>query len=343
MSQCCHAPVPVKWYQNKTVIVALVLTGFVVASYGIPLLEPFRHHFLLYLRLMGWAVGLGLLIGGAIDYYVPDDYVIKLLAGRQRRTIFSAVIAGFFMSLCSHGILALAIQLYKKGASTSSVVAFLMASPWANFTFTILLFSFFGIQGALFIVLVALAVAVVTGFCFQFLERRGWVESNPNRKEVAGDFSILGDLGQRRRDYRFSREGLIADLRGVGRGAGVLSGMVLWWILIGAGFASAIGAYVPTGIFEGYFGSDLKGMLVTLGFATVIEVCSEGAIPLAFEIFRQTGALGNAFIFLMAGVATDYTEIGLLWANIGRKTAFWLPVLSVPQIILWGMLANRIF
>jgi uncharacterized membrane protein YraQ (UPF0718 family) len=79
---------------------------------------------------------------------------------------------------------------------------------------------------------------------------------------------------------------------------------------------------------------------VTLALATIIEVCSEGSSPLAFEIYRQTGALGNSFTFLMAGVATDYTEIGLLWANVGRRVALWLPLVSVPQVILLGFIFN---
>jgi uncharacterized membrane protein YraQ (UPF0718 family) len=61
---------------------------------------------------------------------------------------------------------------------------------------------------------------------------------------------------------------------------------------------------------------------------------------LAFEIFKQTGALGNSFVFLMAGVATDYTEIGLLWHNLGKRTAIWLPIITVPQIIILGYFAN---
>ncbi len=61
---------------------------------------------------------------------------------------------------------------------------------------------------------------------------------------------------------------------------------------------------------------------------------------MAFEIYRQTGALGNSFVFLMAGVATDYTEIGLLWTNVGRRTAMWLPIVTVPQIVVIGYLAN---
>ncbi|WP_222847900.1 hypothetical protein, partial [Haloferax sp. KTX1] len=95
----------------------------------------------------------------------------------------------------------------------------------------------------------------------------------------------------------------------------------------------------PEGLFMDYFGPDLAGLGLTLVFATIIEVCSEGTSPLAFEIFNQVGALGNPFIFLMAGVATDYTEIGLIWSNIGKRSAVWLPVIAVPQILLlaWAM------
>jgi len=82
------------------------------------------------------------------------------------------------------------------------------------------------------------------------------------------------------------------------------------------------------------------GLVITLFFATIIEVCSEGSSPLAFEIYSQTGAFGNSFIFLMAGVATDYTEIGLIWHNIGKKSALWLPIITVPQILLLGYIFN---
>ena len=81
-------------------------------------------------------------------------------------------------------------------------------------------------------------------------------------------------------------------------------------------------------------------MIVVLVLATLIEVCSEGSSPMAFEIFKQTGAFGNSFIFLMAGVATDYTEIGLIWSNIGEKAARWLPVITVPQVLILGYLFN---
>ena len=87
-------------------------------------------------------------------------------------------------------------------------------------------------------------------------------------------------------------------------------------------------------------GPTLLGIAVTFLVATVIEVCSEGSSPLAFEIYNQTGAFGNSFVFLMAGVATDYTEIGLIWSNIGKRAVSWLTVINVPQIMLLGYFFN---
>jgi hypothetical protein len=58
--------------------------------------------------------------------------------------------------------------------------------------------------------------------------------------------------------------------KGVAIGFVSLANMVLWWILIG------------------------------ILAASIIEVCSEGTSPLAFEIFNKTAALGNPFVFLMA-------------------------------------------
>jgi hypothetical protein len=117
--------------------------------------------------------------------------------------------------------------------------------------------------------------------------------------------------------------------------------MVLWWIILGIFIASLAGAYIPTHFFHRFMGPTIIGLLVTLGLATIIEVCSEGSSPLAFEIYKQTGALGNSFTFLMAGVVTDYTEIGLLWSNVGRRVALWLPVVAVPQVIAIGYIINK--
>ncbi|MCK5305803.1 MAG: permease [Candidatus Omnitrophica bacterium] len=329
-------------YKNKNFIVILILLSTIFLSYLVPLLEPFRIALWEYFKIIWWAILLGFFLGGVIDHYVPREYISHLLAQPKKKTIFYSVFLGFLMSTCSHGILALAIQLHKKGASNAAVVAFLLASPWANVAVTIMLIGFFGMK-ALYIVFSAIIIAINTGLIFQLLERKNIIEKNTNQLEYDKDFSIKKDIRSRLKKYRLSWQSLRNDMKGVYRGAMSLSNMVLWWILIGMGIASLAGAYVPSHIFQNYMSASVGGLFVTLLVATVIEVCSEGSAPMAFEIFRQTRAIGNSLVFLMAGVATDYTEIGLLWHNVGKKTAIWLPIITVPQIIVLGWIANIIF
>jgi uncharacterized membrane protein YraQ (UPF0718 family) len=325
-------------FKNKIVLLALVLSALAALSFAVPLLEPFRHSLAEYIQTIWWAILLGLLMGGVIDRFVPDEMISHLLARRKKRTVLHAALLGFLLSACSHGILALGIELHKKGASTSSVIAFLMASPWANLPLTIMMFGFFG-TGAIFIILAALGVGITTGYIYQFLEKKEWVECQT--KPVNDDsYSIREHFRELRAGYTFSVARLKEDTVGVLKGAGSLGNMVMWWILLGIGIASAVGAYVPQHIFQDYMGASALGLLITLAVATVIEVCSEGSAPMAFELFKQTGALGNSFVFLMAGVATDYTEIGLIWSNIGKRAALFLPLVTVPQVILLGWLAN---
>ena len=330
-----------KWYTNKVIIVAAILTLLSALSYILPILEPFRKSLLMYFRRIWWAILLGLALGGVIERFIPREYISHFLAKPKKSSILYAVILGFFMSACSHGILALSIQLHKKGASNPAVVAFLLASPWANFPLTIMLIGFFGLK-ALFIVFSALLIAIITGFIFQYLQSRGLIETNKNVIEIDKKFSLIQDLKARTKLYKVSFGQLAQDLKGIFSGSISLANMVLWWILIGMGLAALSAAYIPQNIFQNYMGPTALGLIVTLIVATILEVCSEGTAPLAFEIYRQTAALGNAFVFLMAGVVTDYTEIGLLWHNVGRKVAIWLPIICVPQVVALGILANII-
>ena len=312
---------------RKLQLIGGLFVVVVLASFLAPL-DALNESLLSYLAIIWWAVLLGLLLGGIIDYFVPDGFIVRFLGRRNRLTLVNAVLAGFLMSACSHGILAIAIQLYKKGAGVPAVVTFLLASPWANLPMTILLFGFFGWKAAYFVV-GAMAVALLTGVMFTILDRLGLIEG---ASRLAAADNVSWD---RVTHFQFAKAG-----KGVAAGAVSLANMVLWWILIGVMAAAIIGAYVPAHWFMQYLGPDTLGMLLTLLFATILEVCSEGTSPIAFEIFAKTGVLGNPFVFLMAGVATDYTEIGLLWSNIGKRTAIWLPVVTVPQILLLGYLLN---
>lgn len=328
-----------KWYKERLFVVSVVLGIILIISFFIEFLNPLTFAFLDYLGLIWWAILLGFLLGGVIDYFIPNTYIRRYLTLHKKRSVLYSVVLGFLMSACSHGILAIAMEFYKKGASTSSVIAFLLASPWANLPITILLFGFFGLN-AFYIVISAIIIAIITGLIYQLLDRKGWVECKYCDIKVDETFSVREDAKKRIKNYKLTKDNLKRDLKGVIRGSWSLTKMVMWWIIIGMFMASFARAFIPHEWFMLYLGPTMLGLAVTLILATVIEVCSEGSAPLSFEIFKQTGAFGNSFVFLNAGVATDYTEIGLLWSNVGKRAAILLPIITVPQILVLGWLFN---
>lgn len=336
----------IPWYREKFFIVLFVSLILLILSYLVSPLNQFFYAFIDYLKMIWWAIILGFLIGGIIDYFIPREYIEKYLSRHRKRTIIYSIIFGFLMSACSHGILAISMELYKKGANTSSVVAFLLASPWANLPITFLLFGFFRMK-AFLIVLSALIIASITGFIYQILERKGMVECAQCKMgedtEIHKNFSVIEDIKKRWNEFEFTSKNIGKAIKGTLDGSWSLSKMVMWWLLIGMIMASFARAFIPSHYFMEYMGASFTGLLVTLFFATIIEVCSEGSSPLAFEIFNKTGAFGNSFTFLMAGVATDYTEIGLIWHNIGKKAGMWLPVITVPQILILAYIFNLLF
>jgi len=339
----CAVKAGTPWYKEKLFIVTAIIIVLLILGYFIDNFRPFFDAFLDYLALIWWAILIGFLIGGIIDQFIPREYIEKYLSRHRKRTILYSIIFGFLMSACSHGILAIAIELYKKGANTSSVVAFLLASPWANLPITVLLFGFFGYKAA-FIVVSALIIATVTGLIYQVLERKDMVECAQCKlgedRPVLTDFSIIKDVKRRWKEYEFTAKNVKEAFLGTFRGSWALTKMVMWWLLIGMLMAAFARAYIPHHLFMEYMGPTVLGLVVTLVFATIIEVCSEGSSPLAFEIYNQSGAFGNSFTFLMAGVISDVTELGLIWSNIGKKAALWLPVITVPQVLILGYLFN---
>src|SRR5690606_34284852 len=122
------------------------------------------------------------------------------------------------------------------------------------------------------------------------------------------------------------------------------SRMVIRWALFGVVIAGLIRAFVPEDIFADWLGPTVVGLMLTVLAATIIEVCSEGSVPIAADLMNRAAAPGNAFTFLMAGVATDYTEVMTLRDTTRSwKIALALPLVTLPQVILIGLLLNQVY
>jgi len=338
---CCDAPPARDWLLIGSLAgvgVSLLLGLLQVPLPGGSAAAEFVAAVTELLARMWWGLALGVVFVGLLAG-VPRDLVVAVLGRRAGFTgMLRATCAGVCLDLCSHGILAVGMKLYERGASTGQVMAFLLASPWNSFSLTLILFALIGVPWTLGFIALSLVIGIVTGLVFDRLVAGGILPDNPARS----DLTETADPRRLWREYRSgwsftlagTRDLLLEGLRG--------SRVVLRWALFGLLLASAIRALMPADSYATWFGASVAGLWLTLLAATVIEVCSEGATPIAADLLTRAGAPGNSFTFLMAGVATDYTEV----MSIRDTTRSWaialcLPLVTVPQVMLVGFLLNQ--
>lgn len=285
-----------------------------------------------------WGLLFGI-VAVAVIGRVPRELVAAVLGkGGTLSGLFRAVGAGVMLDLCNHGILMVGMGLYKRGASLGQTIAFLIASPWNSLSLTLILAALIGWKWMIIFILLSALVAIVTGWIVDRLVMAGKIPVNPNATDLPIGYRIgpaimdvFASLKPGWSNYlKLAREGLSG------------SRMILRWILFGFVLTALIRALVPEASFADWFGPTMAGLFLTLLATTLIEVCSEGSSPIAADILTRAHAPGNAFVFLMAGAATDYTELlSLRETTRSWKAALALPLISTPQVLLIGWLLQR--
>ena len=306
------------------------------ADQSLPWLGTMLHTSFEMVNAMWWGILLAAFFVGLLNR-IPREVVMSVLGqGGTKRGLFRATLAGLLLDLCNHGILMVAMKLYERGASIGQVMAFLIASPWNSLTLTLILVGLIGLPWTLLIIAASLLIALISGWIFDRLVARGTLPANPHQTEFS-EAPVWPLLKASWGEHDWSAPSVLSMFwQGLKD-----SKMVLRWIVFGVVLVALIRAFVPEEAFGVWFGASVSGLFLTLLAATLIEVCSEGSTPIAADLFNRAGAPGNAFTFLMAGAATDYTEImAVKDTTRSWKIALFLPLVTVPQVLFIGWLMN---
>ncbi|MCY0964635.1 permease [Parathalassolituus penaei] len=326
----------------------MILTGaFVVAGYashwllgdiGPAWLQTISHTSFEMVNAMWWGVISAALFVGLLGR-IPRELVMSLLGrGGSKRGVLRATIAGLLLDLCNHGILMVAMKLYERGASLGQVMAFLIASPWNSITLTLILVGLIGWQWTLAFIAGSLVIAWISGWIFEVLVARGTLPANPWQADYQ-EVAMWPIMKNTWRDHDWSVPALARMFwQGLKE-----SRSVLRWVFLGVVMVALVRAFVSTEDFGVWFGASISGLFLTLLATTLIEVCSEGSSPIAADLVTRAAAPGNAFVFLMAGAATDYTEVMALKETTGSwKISLFLPLVTVPQVLFLGWIMNSV-
>ncbi|MBR9912856.1 MAG: ATPase [Gammaproteobacteria bacterium] len=325
------------WGSASAVGLGYALHVFGLAQHFPAWVQTMSHGMHELINSMWWGVVLAAIFVGVLGR-IPQNLITSVLGkGGTFRGVWRATLAGVFMDLCSHGILMVGMQLYQRGASLGQVMAFLIASPWNSLSLTIIMVTLIGLPWTLAFILLSLVIALISGSVFDRLVTAGTLPANPASSELPENYRFWPELKGHWAQVDW-RPGLVLEVLQEGaRG----SRMVLRWLLFGVVLATLLRSFVSLENFQDWFGPTMVGLLVTLVMATIIEVCSEGSTPIAADLLTRANAPGNSFAFMMTGVATDYTEVMVLKDTTSSwKIALFLPLVTVPQVIVIALLLN---
>jgi uncharacterized protein len=291
------------------------------------------------MNTMWWGMLLGIFFVGFMDR-IPRNLIVSALGkGGTFNGLLRATGAGVMLDLCSHGILLVGMKLYERGASVGQVMAFLIASPWNSLSLTLILWALIGLKWTIAFLLLSIVIALISGAIFDHLVRKGVLPENPHKVDIPSDFKFWASVRAELKSAHINPKTFLLTLKDGLFG----STMILRWIFLGTVLAALLQTFVSADQFQTFFGPTLGGLGLTLLVATILEVCSEGSVPVAADLLTRAAAPGNAFAFLMTGVATDYTEIlSIKETTKSWRTAFFLPLVTVPQVIAIAMIINNL-
>ena len=155
-------------------------------------------------------------------------------------------------------------KLYERGVSLPQVMTFLIASPWNSLSLTLILIALIGVKWTLVFIAASAVIAIISGFIFMALVKKGILPDNPNKPEPLENFNLMADAKQRLKKLKITPKFFVEIFTGGLHEAQ----MLLRWLLLGVIIAAAARSFIPHEIFAEWFGPTLFGLGMTLSFAS---------------------------------------------------------------------------
>lgn len=279
-----------------------------------------------------WMV-LSLIVAGCLHEFLTPEALHKSAVGTTKVTgVLWATLTGMLIPICSCGSIPLGIGLYHSGAYLGPTLAFMTSSPMINPIAIILCYGLLGPQIA--------TVYVITGFMAPMII--GMVANRFAGKEL---YLKREENAPQRIQLELERPSIPRRIvTGLRWSFSELALMIGKYTVLGMLTAALIFSIFPQTAIQRYLGN--PGFISLLGItaiAAVMYVCAVGHIPFIAAIVASGAAPGVAITFLMAGAATNISELITINRTIGKRAMlmyFGLVVLISNAV---GYLTNRLF
>lgn len=241
---------------------------------------------------------LGFAIAGILHAYLPKKHITKYLGQNNLKSVINAALVGIPLPLCSCGVIPTGISFHDNGASKGATVSFLISTPQTGVDSILATYSLLGLPFAL----IRPFAALITGIFGGALAN----EPNPNVVKKTESASAESQEPKWRQAINYAFGTFLED--------------IVKWLMIGLVIAAIFAVIIPENFFAQYLDYPLLNMLLIVAASVPLYVCATGSIPIAAVLMAKGLSPGVAFVFLMAGPATNAATITVIKQSLGQKS-----------------------
>ncbi len=276
---------------------------------------------------------LGLLIAGFMKWLVPMALLERHMGDNRFSSIVKAALIGAPLPLCSCGVIPAAIGLRRSGASRSSTVSFLIATPETGVDSISISYALLGPFMAIIRPFSAIFTAIYAGVMVKLFaipiktaaknsdeQNLDSLESNKNPKDNANccekQEKVKTSCCSSEEPKTITTKQRI--LESLAFSTGKLLSDITLWLVIGLVAAAAIKTWVSTD-FLVQWGDGFLAMLVMALIGIPMYICATASTPLAAGFLAAGVSPGAILVFMLAGPATNIATMGMIKQELGAK------------------------
>ena len=267
----------------------------------------------------------GFLFAGILNEFISAEKIARHLGKSSVGSVVKAALFGIPLPLCSCGVIPPTMALRKAGASRGAVLSFLIATPTSGVDSIAATYALLGPFFAVYRVAASFFAGIFSGVVANFVDRNEETHKTEVTQEHDGT----------------TRRSLVAQIKGVFHYAFIeLMSEIGKWLVIGIFVGGLITFIIPVSFFTDSILTGWKAIMLMLLVSVPIYVCATGSIPIAAALLMKGLNPGAAFVFLLAGPATNAVTLTVISKHLGKKTAaIYIATLSVSSIA-FGLLMD---
>ena len=266
----------------------------------------------------------GVLFAGVLKQVIPSNFISKHLGDDNFVSVIKSSLFGIPLPLCSCSVIPFATSLKKEGASSGSVLSFLISTPITGVDSILATYGFFGWIFTIYRIITSLIIAIVAGILQNLFGKTNIKEEQEHSEScccgTTCQSSSKKDKFSIKKVFSYAIFDIFKDF----------AKPLFFGLILGA----LITTFMPNDLASFLNENQAYAYLIVLLISMPLYICATASLPIAASLIASGLSGGAAFILLSAGPATNSVTMGVVLNTLGKKALIiYLSTIGIFSIV----------